>query len=164
MAKMVRLILSVAADKVAETLELLADVSDDIRMQRSDATDTTDDGEDEEPIVNVRKRDVRRVNVAPVTNGRQPAPRTRMAGKVIYTPVGTAKQIAKTLDSLRGQSTMRALVLRDLAKHPGSSNKEVRGRVESSAKKAGLSVESVDNVIWQMVNKGLISKAAEAAD
>lgn len=162
MAKMVRLMVQCAAERVAEALEALADF-DDVTIQRraaveqTDTDDTDDDTDTEVPAQ--RKRDVRRV--ATVPTARPVQTRTRMAGKVIYTPVGTAKQIQKSLDALRGVTTMRAMVLRDLAKHPGSSNKEVRTRIEPAARKAGLSVESVDNVIWQMVNKGQISKAAE---
>lgn len=161
MAKLVSMVVMVAANKVADVLELLGDVADTVTMQTTASAERADvdDADDEEPIV-PRRRDVRTVAARPAAMAQRG--RTRIAGKVIYTPVGTARQITKMLDELRGVTSMRAMVLRDLAKHPGSSNREVRERIAAKAKAAGLSVESVDNVIWQLVNKRVIGKEAAA--
>lgn len=159
MAKMVRLIVRVTAAKVADALDVLADVADSIKVENAstatpdDADDSTDDADD------VVERKVRTANAGGSTRKRS----TRLPGRVIYTPAGTQKQITRLLDSLRGQNTMRAFVLRDLVKHPGSTNRDVRSRIEPAAKKAGLSIESVDNVIWQMVNKGQIEKQSDVS-
>lgn len=87
-------------------------------------------------------------------------PTSRIGRRVLYTPMGTKKQLTALLDALRGQKTMRALVIQDLVKHPGSLNADVRRRIGPLATKYGLSVESVDNVIWSLVNQKVISKQA----
>lgn len=167
--KLMRMFATVAADRMADALEALADVAESVvfKTHNGDPADLPDatsfeaaDVVDEEPTPARRASDVRRVvNHTPI---KRPVTRARLAGKVLYTPMGTARQIEKMLADLRGVPTMRALVLRDLAKHPGSSNREVRERIATAAKKNGLSVESVDNVIWQLVNKGQITKRADA--
>lgn len=77
----------------------------------------------------------------------------------LYTPAGTKKQMAKALSELR-DGTLDAYVFSDLIAHPDSRNADVRDRLAKNRGfvKAGLSVESVDNVIWKMVNDGLIAK------
>lgn len=168
MAKMIRIMALVAAERIAEALDALEGIANGVTV-KTDNGDPADmaDGEtvgDERWTAlerhDVRKRDVRRVAAAPAVA--RNATRTRLAGKVIYTPAGTQRQINALMETLSGVKTMKALVLRDLVKHPGSSNAEVRARIGKPAEKAGLSVESVDNVIWQLVNKGQITKASEA--
>lgn len=161
MAKFLRIVAMVAAERIADAFDALDGIANGV-IVKTDNGDP-DDLPDAETVGNpiaARPRDVRRV----ATRAKAPQTRTRLAGKVIYTPVGTQRQINAMLAELTGVKTMKAFVLRDLAKHPGSSNAEVRARVAATAKKAGLSVESVDNVIWQLVNKGQINKQSEAAD
>jgi hypothetical protein len=160
----VRIMVAVGLDKLADIIDAVTTANGVATLQTGQPSDTerTDMADDEEPDTPA-DRAVRRTAIA---NGQrqtvQPQRRqsTRIAGKVIYTPAGTQRQITRLLDELRGVKTMRAFVLRDLAKHPGSSNREVRERIATDAKRNGLSVESVDNVIWQLVNKGLIEKQA----
>lgn len=165
MAKMVSMVVKVSADKIADVLEMLADVADTVTMATAETGETpvAEEEEDETPVT--RRPVLARRIAAPVAPVRRvaSAPRTRLAGKVIYTPAGTQRQITKMLEDLRGVSSMRALVLRDLAKHPGSSNKEVRERIAAKAKSLGLSVESVDNTIWTMVNAKLLNKESAEA-
>lgn len=159
MAKLIRIVAMVAAAQIADALDALGGIADTVTMETATGgTVAVPSDDDDDDAAEVRRPDVRRV----ATAGRPTVARTRMAGKVIYTPAGTQRQITRMLEELRGVTSMRALVLRDLAKHPGSSNREVRERIATRAKAAGLSVESVDNVIWQMVNKGQITKRAEA--
>lgn len=156
MAKLKRLVIEVAAERIAEVLELLADVTESVTMQNGAAG--------EEEAENERRPMPQRIT-RPAATGRSvaTAPRTRLAGRVVYTPAGTQRQIEKLLSDLRGSKTMRAFVLADLAKHPGSTNREVRERIGKTAAKHNLSIESVDNIIWRMVGDGTITKAAEAA-
>lgn len=166
MAKMLRMMARVAENKIADALEALAGIADGVTFQTADtAIDVPDVDDVDTPVAAKRPTLARKVAAqsAPVMTGRAPqAGRTRLAGKVIYTPAGTQRQIDKMLSDLRGVTNMRALVLRDLAKHPGSSNKEVRERIAKAAAKAGLSVESVDNTIWTMVNGKILDKASAA--
>lgn len=167
MAKLLRIVVRVSADKIADALDVLADIatgkvsvtSDDGPDDNGDGPRSTelDNGDDDTPVR--RPRDVRQLKAdRTAVAQRSTAGRTRLAGKVIYTPVGTKRAIDKMMAELTGVKTMKALVLRDLATHPGSSNKEVRERIAKPAQKYGLSIESVDNVIWQLVNKGTIGK------
>lgn len=166
MAKMLRMMARVAENKIADALEALAGIADGVTFQTADtAIDVPDVDDVDPPVVAKRPALARRVSAAP--SAAQPVRstgRTRLAGKVIYTPAGTQRQIDKMLADLRGVNNMRALVLRDLAKHPGSSNKEVRARIAKAADKAGLSVESVDNTIWTMVNGKLLTKESASAE
>lgn len=167
MAQMIKLVALVAISKMAEALDSLADIAENVTMESIPkgvsmaAAHNGDDDDDVTPPVAARRRDVRPVQTAhrASTVAQRPA---RLAGKVIYTPAGTARQIDKMLADLRGVKTMRALVLKDLVKHPGSSNREMRERLAAKAAAAGLSIESIDNVIWQAVNKGQIAKEVAA--
>lgn len=164
MAKMIRIMALVAAERIAEALDALEGIANGVTV-KTDNGDPADMDEAESvgnplAVAAARKRDVRRVSAAPAAPAR--STRTRLAGKVIYTPAGTQRQINALMETLTGVKTMKAFVLRDLVKHPGSSNAEVRARIGKTAEKAGLSVESVDNVIWQLVNKGQITKQSEA--
>lgn len=161
--KMLRMLARVAENKIADALEALAGIADGVTFQAADVAIDADE-EDETPIVTKRPTLARKVTQSAAAQPARSTGRTRLAGKVIYTPAGTQRQIDKMLADLRGVNTMRALVLRDLAKHPGSSNKEVRERIAKAAAKAGHSVESVDNTIWTMVNGKLLTKESAAAE
>lgn len=178
MARMIRLVLAVAADKLADVLEYAQTNGHHYQLVANGAftdgiaDDATDNGID--PITEVdaamRRRSTRAAggrSAAPATNTATP-PAVRRArinprpGRVVlYTPAGTQRQIAQTLESLRGQNTMKAFVYRAIAKSATPvTNKIVRGKVAKAADANGQSVESVDNVIWQLVNKGLVAKEA----
>ncbi len=99
-------------------------------------------------------------DVTPAKRGGTQSGRSGNGRVKLYSPVGTAKQIRAALEALR-PLTLDAFVYADLVQHPGSKNADIRERLtkNKSFAKAGLSVESVDNVIWRMVNKGLVGKA-----
>lgn len=80
----------------------------------------------------------------------------RVGARVLYTPAGTQRQVMAALAKLT-PGTVRAHVMRDLVKHPGSRNADVRARLA----KRDVNPESVDNAIWTMVNAGLLRKEAE---
>lgn len=164
MAKFVVMMVKVAENKIADALETLANVAESV-IVKTDRPSDTETAEEREMVGGAEEDEVRpRKRAAVVARSAAPVvKRTRLAGKVIYTPAGTKRQIDAVLAELRGQQTMRAFVMTDLVKHPGSSNAEVRERIAKQATKAGLSVESVDNVIWQMVNKGQITKRSADA-
>lgn len=164
MAKKVRLIVAVAAEKLADLIgRLTAEEGVTVALATGDAAepvypDPIDDDEDEEVTAAMARQSKRKqAAVAPTPTRRSLNPRP--GGRVIYTPAGTQKQITAMLAQLT-KGTMTAAVLTDIAKHPGTSNAEVRARLAPFCKKTGLSVESVDNVIWQQVNKGRILKEA----
>lgn len=97
--------------------------------------------------------------VEPVARGGTQATRTGNGRVKLYSPAGTNRQMLKSLESLRA-GTLDAFVLADVIAKPGSRNAEIRERLAKNKAfiKANLSVESVDNVIWRLVNKGLIAK------
>lgn len=160
--KTVTMLVKVAQSKIADVLEMLTDVTESVTVQTGGSAPDIDDVDviDLEPTR--RPRDVRKVVTMP--GRKSSAPRTRLAGKVIYTPVGTQRQLDKLMQELSGVKSVRAFVMRDLVKHPGSSNAEVRARIGKSIEKIDKSVESVDNVIWQMVNNGQITKQSADAE
>lgn len=178
MAKMIRIVLAVAAEKLADVLEF-ADKSQ-LHWQLVPngavaADETADDAGDgieapSEVDAAMQRRSARSAAAQPATPAPVATPRRaslnpRPGRVVLYTPAGTQKQIAKALDDLRGQNTMRAFVYRAIAKAGEPvTNKIVRAKVAKAAEKHGVSVESVDNVIWQMVNKGQIEKQAGEAE
>lgn len=84
-------------------------------------------------------------------------PSTRVGAAVLYTPSGTRREMTKALDALRAGS-FDALVLADVMDHPESRNAEIRARLAKKIEKSGRSVESVDNIVWKLVNKGLLEK------
>lgn len=88
------------------------------------------------------------------------ATRTGNGRAKLYSAAGTKRQMMSALESLRA-GTMDAFVLADVIAKPGSRNSEIRDRLSKNKAfvKSGLSVESVDNIIWKLVGKGLISKA-----
>lgn len=166
MAKKVRLIVAVAAEKLADLIgRLTAEEGVTVALATGDAAepvypDPIDDDEVEEVTAAMARQSKRKQAAQaaqPVATRRSINPRP--GGRVIYTPAGTQKQITAMLAQLT-KGTMTAAVLTDIAKHPGTSNAEVRARLAPFCKKTGLSVESVDNVIWQQVNKGRILKEA----
>lgn len=180
MARMIRLVLAVAADKLADVLEYATTNGHGYQLVPNgaftDGMNGTDDAIDVDPITEVEQAMTRRTARAAGTRTAVEQTRAALAtpptvrrarinprpGRVVlYTPAGTQKQIAQTLESLRGQNTMRAFVYRAIAKSSDPvTNKIVRGKVANAAEKNGQSIESVDNVIWQLVNKGLVAKQA----
>lgn len=87
------------------------------------------------------------------------AARTGGGRPKIYTPAKTKREMNAALAKLR-DGTLDAFVLSDIIEHGEARNADVRERLAKSKafQKSGLSVESVDNVIWRMVNNGLIAK------
>lgn len=164
MARLIRLIVAVAAENLADIVDHLTEAGATVTMSgnvadMASAMTGADVDADTETRISRKVRARAAVDVEPVKRARRANPN---AGKtVLYTPAGTKMQIAKTLANLRG-GTMAAFVYSDLMAHPGSRNAEVRERLSKKAAKAGLSVESVDNVIWQQVNKGLLKKEVQA--
>lgn len=160
MARMIRLTVAVAAEKLADLIETITESGAAVIAAAGRTSDTEADSDEstDTPI----GRAVRRANAGTAATRPRVVRAARLAGRVVYTPAGTQRHITKLLDELRGVQTMRAMVLRDLAKHPASSNADVRERIAAGAKKAGLSVESVDNVIWKLVTDGVVAKRSEA--
>lgn len=167
MAKLVRLMVAVAAEKLADVIESITADGGTVALAGTSgaADDEMDAGEVPAALVRGSKRRITRLAQAAEVPAPSPANGVRRSinprpgGRVIYTPVGTQKQITAMLAGLQS-GTMTAAVLTDIAKHPGTSNADVRKRLAPWAKKNGLSVESVDNVIWSQVNKGRIAKDA----
>lgn len=145
----VNLIVTVAKERVADALDAMADIADRVTMERGPVdmpkrphtanpiADTTDVAVDAKPVRNVFH--------------------ARPGKRVLYTPALTAAKMRAAIAKLDG-STLRAMVLADIAAHPKTSNADVRKRLTKRAEKLGLSVESVDNVIWQSVNRGELAK------
>lgn len=169
MAKMVRLMVAVAADKLADAIDAFGSFGAVSIVSGHDPIASTDtaDASEVEPALRRRTQRMAAGGTAPRQRQQTSTPATvgrrsvnpRPGNVVLYTPVGTAKQIAATLASLTPGS-MSAAVLSDIAKHPGTTNREVRERLAKWAAKHSLSVESVDNVIWQHVNRGRLAKEA----
>lgn len=167
MARIIRLTLAVAAEKLADMVDAARELGAAVSFDDNSpiAVDAADDDENDTETRIAGKVRGRRTAPAPAATPKRVVRQARPnngAGKVVtYTPAGTAAQIRKTLESLRG-GTMTAFVFDDLAKHPGSRNAEVRERLAKKAAKAGLSVESVDNVIWKLTKDGLVEKEVSA--
>lgn len=162
--KTVRMIVDVASDKVGDLIEAIRDMGGALAMGTFGTPGNGAAVEDDEPATVTRKvvtanKQMRAKLAASrtATPARQTVTGSRPGRYVVYTPVGTAKQIEKTLAALRPGS-VSAFVLKDLAKHPGSQNADVRKRAE----RAKLNPESVDNAIWQLVNRGALKKSALA--
>lgn len=169
--RMVRIAVAVALDQMADAMEALQPFGK-IDVQMADASDdsTADDDGSEVPAAVARQ--VRRAGTIAASprqtvNSRGVAQLTasvqrrtinaRPGRKVIYTPAGTRKQIDAMMKQLSGMS---GAVYADLAKHPGSTNRDVRTRLAKWADKNGFSIESVDNVIWKHVTDGRLKKEA----
>lgn len=180
MARMVRLVLAVAAEQLADVLDYATANGHPFQLVPAGAftdglngaDDVIDSAVGVDPITEVDAAMTRRSaraaggRSAPAIPPTPPAVRRarinpRPGRVVLYTPAGTQRQIAQTLESLKGQSTMKAFVYRAIAKSNAPvTNKIVRGKVAKAADANGQSVESVDNVIWQLVNQGLVAKQA----
>lgn len=145
-----RYIITVARERAADMLEALADIADNVTPMSDTST-----GPKRHNVPTVETTtDVETVETAaPVRNVFHARPGKR----VLYTPALTAAKMKAALAKLEA-GTMRALVLNDIVKHPKSTNGQVRSRIAVRAAKLGLSVESVDNVIWQAVNRGELAK------
>lgn len=172
--RMVRIAVAVALDQMADVMDALEPFGTATAQMADDSTDdsTADDDGSEVPAAVARQ--VRRAGtIAASPTARQtvnsrgvaqltPAVQRRTLNarpgrKVIYTPAGTRKQIDAMMKQLSGMS---GAVYADLAKHPGSTNRDVRTRLTKWADKNGFSIESVDNVIWKHVTDGRLKKEA----
>lgn len=167
MAKMIRLVADVAREKLADAMEALTAMGASVAVLGADAVTDADD--DDTPVQRSNGKHTPRTASAPLsmagTTKRHAAPNgnTFRGRAVVYTPAGTQRQIDAAMAKLRPGS-LSAYVFKDLAKHPGSANADVRKRLSKIAEKIGASVESVDNIIWNQVNKGLLKKSAASTD
>lgn len=85
---------------------------------------------------------------------------TRGNGRAkIYTPAKTKREMNAALAKLR-DGTLQAYVLGDIIANGESRNADIRARLSKDRNfaKSGLSIESVDNIIWKFVNDGLLAK------
>lgn len=157
--KTMKVVLTVATGKMADLLDAVANVADKVEIMANTAVVAAMEADDDDDVPVVAVRSTRPTLRKTVTVIAEPR-RTRLGGKVVYTPTGTAKYLRALVDSLNGVKTVKAFVLRDLVSNPQSSNAEIRARIAKTCAKNGVSVESVDNVIWKLVNDGVISKAS----
>lgn len=160
MAKMIRLVLAVAAETLADTIDELTaivGVSAVTVLRAGDASDvleTSGDDADETPLDRSAKRaNARRANGAatPIRAVRSAAPRGFGGRPKLYTPKATAAQIRKALDQLDGKS-LSALMLKTIA-NKGTIDKAT---LRDVASKHGHNPESVDNVVWRAQKSGLV--------
>lgn len=156
--KTIRLSLAVAADKLADVVDMLANAGYTPTLMGSsqaDATTDVDDDEEEEVAAAPAKRG-RKVAAATMTAAVPTQPRHGgNRGPVVYTPAKTAKQIAAVLDGLR-KNTVGAFVLADIVKHPGTSKRDMLTRLEPKLSKHGLALGSVDNAVWLLQNQAVV--------
>lgn len=158
MARMIRLTLAVAADKLADALDtmrgfgtVLVDAGGDGGAMETAGAEEEESGADA-PVA-------RRTRIAaPSMRGGKVRARTMDNRPKLYTAAGTKKQIAAALAELQ-EGSVGAVVLADLAKNGPSRNADVRKRL---AKK--VNPESIDNAIWNLVKSGRVSKEVAAEE
>lgn len=157
--KTIKLTLAVGLDKLADIIDVIkrmdipATLGGDDIISATPAMDADDDDDvdvDEVPAAVAVSR--RAATVKPVTRA---AGVGGNRGPVVYTPVGTQRQIDATMAKLT-KGTMSAFVLADLAKHPQSRKRDMLARLAKPVAKAGLSLDSVDNTVWLLQRKGIV--------
>lgn len=157
---MKRITLTVAVDaaELADTLETLGQMGADVTLTASGngrpiIAQPSHDGDDDDVVA----QPVKRANAARATTATpQQAASGNRGRAVVYTPVGTQRQITAALDKLR-KGTLSAYVLTDIVKHPETSKRDMLARLGPKLAKAGLSVESVDNVVWNLQKRGAVA-------
>lgn len=158
MAKTVKLIIAAAADKVADIIETLSamDISATISTmgQSTAPVATVDDDDSGDDVMNRPLATAKRGSKVPAAStAKRKTGGNR--GPVVYTPVGTQRQINAAMETLR-KGTMAAYVFADVSKHPETSKREMIERLSARLAKAGLSTESIDNTVWSLQNRGLL--------
>lgn len=154
MAKMIRLVLAVSAETLAETIETLQgmeSVSTVALIKSGDdiTSGTIDTAADDDTEID---RKVRRANARQPRNGQTTTTRRGFGGRPkLYTPAATQAQITKALAALDGKS-LTALMLKTIA-----SKKTIdKSALRAVATKHGFNAESVDNVVWRQQKDGLV--------